>query len=165
MQRLILFRHGKAEAESSSGDDFDRRLTPGGVSACAVMGQRLAAMGLAPDVALVSLAARTRETWAALAESFPAATAVFHRELYLADPNTLRAWGRKAGEGRGVVMIVAHNPGLQDLTVELMRAAGAGGDHILKARTRFPPGTAAVFAFDHPGQPHFQGLYFPERAG
>src|SRR5207237_269271 len=28
MDRLILFRHGKAEPESASGDDFDRRLAP-----------------------------------------------------------------------------------------------------------------------------------------
>ena len=26
MDRLILLRHGKAEADSASGDDFDRRL-------------------------------------------------------------------------------------------------------------------------------------------
>ena len=95
MQRLILFRHGKAEAESDSGDDFDRRLAPAGVSASAVMGQRLAAMGLHPDVALVSASARTRGTWAALAEAFPDVTPTFDKDLYLADPKALRKANRR----------------------------------------------------------------------
>lgn len=165
MQRLILFRHGKAEAESDSGEDFDRRLTPVGVSTTAVMGQRLAAMGLQPDVALVSAAARTRGTWAALAETFPDAIATFDKALYLAEPKTLRQAARSAGEGRGVVMVVAHNPGLQDLTVELMRLAKAAPDDLTRAQRLFPPSTAAVFAFEAPGQPVFEHLLLPERAG
>ena len=37
MNRLILFRHGKAEADSESGEDFDRRLAPSGVAESAAV--------------------------------------------------------------------------------------------------------------------------------
>ena len=68
MDRLILFRHGKAEADSASGDDFDRRLAPRGVRESAAMGRSLAELGMCPDLVLASPSARTRETWAAAAE-------------------------------------------------------------------------------------------------
>src|SRR5687768_17673943 len=48
-----LFR-SKAEPDSDSGDDFDRRLAPRGVRESADMGARLADMGFQPQVALVS---------------------------------------------------------------------------------------------------------------
>ncbi len=51
MKRLILFRHGRAEPHSSSGDDFDRKLDPQGVTEAAVTGRTLADLGLIPDVA------------------------------------------------------------------------------------------------------------------
>ena len=53
MDRLILLRHGKAESESVSGDDFDRRLAPRGVRESAAMARTLAELGFVPDVALV----------------------------------------------------------------------------------------------------------------
>ena len=46
MERLILFRHGKAEPDSESGDDFDRRLAPRGERDSAAMGATLADLGL-----------------------------------------------------------------------------------------------------------------------
>ena len=55
MQRLILLRHGKAEPDSESGEDFDRRLAPRGVRDSAAAGVTLADMGFRPDVALVDL--------------------------------------------------------------------------------------------------------------
>ena len=61
MDRLILFRHGKAEAESASGEDFDRRLAPRGVQESAQMGAQLADMGFHPDVVLVSTKDRDQD--------------------------------------------------------------------------------------------------------
>src|SRR4051794_26996679 len=111
MDRLILFRHGKAEPDSDSGDDFDRRLAPRGVRDSAVMGERLAEMGFAPQVALVSPAARARGTWEAACAAFPGTETRFDDDLYHADSGTIRAVAHKAGKGRGTVMIVGHNPG------------------------------------------------------
>ena len=163
MDRLILFRHGKAEQESASGDDFDRRLAPRGHSESAAMGESLAELGLKPDLALVSPAARARETWAAAEPAFPNAEVRFDKDLYLADPGAIRRAAEKAGNGFGTVMVVGHNPGLQELALLLLIEGSAPSSLISRASRQFPTAAAAVFIIDSNGRPAFDGLFFPER--
>jgi len=163
MDRLILFRHGKAEAESASGDDFDRRLARRGVEESGETAAKLADMGLVPDVALVSTAARTRETWAAAEPHFPNARASFDPDLYHADSEAVRYAAIKAGTGARTVLVVGHNPGLQELTVRLLHEGSAPPSLIARASRQFPTAAAAVFLFDSEGRPSFDGLFFPDR--
>jgi phosphohistidine phosphatase len=163
MDRLILFRHGKAEAESVSGEDFDRRLAPRGIRESAQMGARLADLGFLPDVVLVSPAARTRETWAAAEPSFPKAQPRFENELYHADSRCVRREAERAGKAAATVMVVGHNPGLQELAVRLLTEGHAPTALIARASRQFPTASAAVFLFDSNGRPAFDGLFFPER--
>lgn len=163
MDRLILFRHGKAEQESASGDDFDRRLASRGQRESAAMADRLAELGLKPDLALVSSAARTRETWAAMAPVFPGAEVRVERDLYLADSGTVRRLAETAGRDVATVMVVGHNPGLQELALMLLIEGSAPSSLISRASRQFPTGAAAVFIVDANGRPAFDGLFFPER--
>ena len=119
MDRLILLRHGKAEPDSDSGDDFDRRLAPRGVRESVDMGARLADMGFQPQVALVSPAARARDTWEAAQPAFPTAETRFVDHLYHADSETIRHAAEEAGAGVATVIVVGHNPGMQELTIRL----------------------------------------------
>ncbi|MBS0362741.1 MAG: histidine phosphatase family protein [Proteobacteria bacterium] len=163
MHRLILLRHGKAEAESSSGEDFDRRLAPRGVAESAQMAAQLADMGFFPDVVLVSTAARTRETWAAAEACFPKARARFEPELYHADSHSVRREAERAGVEVGTVMMVGHNPGLQELAIQLLIEGHSPASLVSKAQRNFPTAAAAVFLFDGEGRPAFDGLFFPDR--
>lgn len=163
MDRLILFRHGKAEPESASGEDFDRHLAPRGVQESAEMAARLADLGFLPDAVVVSPAMRTRQTWAAAEASFPKAKARFDDDLYHADSGSLRREAERVGGGVGTVMIVGHNPGLQELTVQLLVEGAAPASLISRATRQFPTAAAAVFLFDDHGRPQFDGLFFPER--
>jgi len=163
MERLILFRHGKAEPESASGEDFDRRLSPRGERESAQMGARLADLGFSPDLVLVSPAARTRETWAAAEPHFAGAKASFDADLYHADSGAVRQEAERAGKAVGTVMVVGHNPGLQELTVQLLTEGSAPPSLIDRARRQFPTASAAVFLFDAHDRPSFDGLFFPER--
>ena len=163
MDRLILFRHGKAEADSASGDDFDRRLAPRGVRESAAMGRSLADLGMCPDLVLASPSARTRETWAAAAEAFPSAEVVFDDDLYHADSGAVRAAAERAGRDRATVMVVGHNPGLQELAVRLLMEGSAPPSLVGRAQRQFPTAAAAVFLFDDNGRPAFDVLFFPER--
>jgi phosphohistidine phosphatase len=163
MDRLILFRHGKAEAESASGEDFDRRLTPRGLRESAQMGETLADLGLKPDLVLVSPAARTRETWTAAEPSFPDARVQFDADLYHADSGAIRHAAERAGKGVGTVMVVGHNPGLQELAVRLLAEGSAPVSLISRAQRQFPTAAAAVYLFDDAGRPAYDGLFFPER--
>ena len=163
MDRLILFRHGKAEPDSDSGEDFDRRLASRGVRESAEMGARLADMGFQPQVALVSPAARARGTWESAQSVFPQAETRFEDHLYHADPHTIRSAAETAGETVGTVIVVGHNPGMQELTVRLLQEGGAPPDLIARAQRNFPTAAAAVFLFDSNGRPHYDGLFFPDR--
>ncbi len=163
MDRLILIRHGKAEADSATGDDIDRRLAPRGSREAAEMAAHLADMGFSPDVALVSTSVRTRETWEAAKVAFPEAEARFEPYLYLASSGTIRAAAEEAGRSCGAVMVVGHNPGLQELVVQLLHEGGAPATLIAQAQRNFPPAASAVFLFDGNGRPHYDGLFIPGR--
>jgi phosphohistidine phosphatase len=163
MDRLILLRHGKAEPESASGEDFDRRLAPRGQAESAEMAARLADLGFLPDLALVSAAARTRETWAAAEPHFPKAKVRVEDELYHADSGAVRHAAARAGASVGTVMVVGHNPGLQELAVRLLTEGSAPASLIARAARQFPTAAAAVFLFDDNGRPQFDGLFFPDR--
>lgn len=163
MDRLILFRHGKAEQDSASGDDFDRRLAPRGERESAEMGETLADLGFRPDVALVSPAARARGTWAAAEASFPQAQVRFEDDLYHADSGAIFRVAREAGQSCRTVMVVGHNPGLHELAVRLLAEGDAPSSLMARATRQFPTAAAAVFLFDSAGRPSFDGLFFPER--
>lgn len=163
MDRLILFRHGKAEHHAPGGEDFDRCLTPRGERESRAMAETLADMGFAPDLVLVSTAARTRGTWAAAEPVFPKARVVFEDELYHAESGVVRQLARRAGQDVGTVMVVGHNPGLQELTVEFLREGACDPALVSRANNQFPTATAAVFLFDAAERPAYDGLFFPQR--
>lgn len=163
MDRLILFRHGKAEPESASGDDFDRKLAPRGVTESAQTAAQLADLGFLPDLVLVSTAARTRETWAAAEACFPNARVRFEDDLYHADSGAVRREAERAGVEAGTIMVIGHNPGLQELAIQLLMEGASPSTLIARASRQFPTAAAAVFLFDAAGRPAFDGLFFPDR--
>ncbi|MCG9916337.1 MAG: histidine phosphatase family protein [Phenylobacterium sp.] len=165
MERLILLRHGKAERESLSGDDFARRLTPRGVKDARTAGERLTDMGFAPDLALVSTAARTRETWEALKGACPTCVMQFYDDLYHAEAQTVLDRVREAAASAKVLMVIGHNPGLHELVLRLLIEGGASADLLRAAQGRFPTSAAAVFLFDGQTRPVYDALMMPPRGG
>ena len=144
MDRLILLRHGKAEADASTGQDFDRALTGRGRRDVALVARELAGGGRAPDLALVSPAARARETWELAAPYFPNAQLQWAPMLYHIDPQGILDLAM--GQAPRVVMVVGHNPGLGELAAFLAREAGHGG------MIGFPTSAAAVVDFAPEGR-------------
>jgi len=163
MRRLILLRHAKAEGDAPSGDDFDRALAPRGQREARAVAAKMAALGLHPDVALVSPALRTRQTFEAVDEALPGAQAHFDRSLYNADAGALRQLAQEAGEDAGTVLVVGHNPGVQELAVRLMAEGHAPAAYLARATIAFPPAAMAVFAMDETGRAVAEGLHLPER--
>ena len=150
MKRLILMRHGEAVRPHAGLEDFDRSLDAEGRAESRRMGLALAAAGYVPDLALVS-AARRPPTSPASAAAFPDDVAVEQgRRFYAASAATLSIAVSEAAERSDTLMVVGHNPGIHQYAVHL--AARAGGPSLY----RFPTGSAAVFAFDDKGRPHFE---------
>jgi phosphohistidine phosphatase len=163
MDRLILLRHGEAEAGSETGGDFGRRLTGRGREASAAVASALADVGLIPDLALVSAAVRTRETWAAMSGLLPGCEVRFEEGLYLAEAPEMQRQVRSAGAA-SVVLLVGHNPGLQELAEALMVEASGPSDTLSRIRSGFPT-SAVAFAFDANGRPTFDGFFQPDPLG
>ena len=70
MLRLLLLRHAKAERGQPGGRDHERALAQRGRDDAPRLGAYLVRHKLVPDLALVSTAARTRETWALATAAF-----------------------------------------------------------------------------------------------
>ena len=164
MRRLIIMRHAKAEKASPTGEDFDRPLSARGEADAALMGRVLAGEGLIPDRALVSGAARTRQTWALAAESFPGAEARYSRALYLADPDEMLA-AIEAESSAETLMVVAHNPGCHALALRLLAAGSAAAGVLRRFDRGFPTASAAVFDVDEAGRAHYDGLFLAAEHG
>jgi phosphohistidine phosphatase len=160
-------RHASAGAAPAGGEDIDRGLTTAGQAEAALVGKALARAGLAPARALVSAAARTRQTWAAMAPSFPHAAARFDDGLYHADSGRLLALVKAQAEDEGdeTVMILGHNPGVHAAAVQLLERASAAPSTIARVQRGFPAATAIAFVVDAAGRLEYDGLYLASDVG
>lgn len=136
---LLILRHAKSDW-TRDGDDFDRPLNARGRRDAPRMGAWLAAQDLIPDRVLSSPARRARQTVEAVAEtlSIPAGDILWDERLYLAQlPLLLDILAATPAEIRRL-LLVGHNPGLEDLLVHL-----AGGSLPQNPDTKLLP-TASV---------------------
>ncbi len=118
MKRLLLLRHGKAEG--SAPDDRKRALVARGKTDSARMGRFLREDAYVPDLILCSDSTRTRQTLDAVQPELQAKPDVkYLTELYLAEPELILALIRKASDRIPSLMIVGHNPGLEQCALAL----------------------------------------------
>lgn len=165
MQRLILMRHAEAERAAGSGRDRDRALSARGRTDAAAMGRALAARGVRPDLALVSPATRTRQTWDLLHDAFGDVQICDDEALFNGGADTLRRLVEAAEEDAGCLMVVAHNPGIHVLAVEYLIESAASPSVLERMTGGFPPGAAAVFSVDAAGRPVLEGWLQPRDLG
>lgn len=113
---LMLMRHAKSDWHTNTAD-IDRPLSGRGRQDAARMGLYLKQKKLKPDRIVVSAAQRTRETADLLLEnlSVPDKHIVFDKELYLADRQTLCEIIELYAADNQSLLILAHNPGMDDL--------------------------------------------------
>ena len=159
MRRLILFRHARAEPRAPNGEDIDRALDATGRQDAVLMGEVLAREGLSPDLALVSRARRTQETWDCLATAFPKAKLQVCDDLYNATAEEISAEIAGVAGQAATILVVAHNPGLHELAIEMMLDARASTGEIDRVAARFPTSTAVAFRVDEEGLPSPEGLF------
>lgn len=150
-RQLLLLRHAKSSWDAHTLSDFDRPLAPRGEKAAPRIGAEIARRGWLPDLALVSPAIRTRETWRLVSSGWPspAPPAAFPEELYEATADELLAEARSAPAKITALLIVGHNPGLEEFA---RRLAGPGSDEkALRSLTeKFPTAGLARFEFAGP---------------
>jgi len=165
MHRLILMRHAKTERAAASGLDRDRALTPRGLDDAALMGHVLAEKRLRPDLALVSSAVRTRQTWDAIHEALGDVEVRIEPRLYDSTPDTLRRFVQDAEDQAGCLLILAHNPGLHLLAMEYLTESAASPSVLDRMAGGFPTGAAAIFEVDLAGRCAYDGFLTPKAFG
>jgi len=144
MKRLLVLRHAKAEADSATGRDFDRRLAERGWKDAANVGRAMRERGLCPDAIIASPAKRVVETLAALSQGYGPLEPDYDQNIYNASPEMLLDAVRKADDRAQTLLLVGHNPGLQLLLLDVTRADDRG----LRARIEGTFPTAALAAVD-----------------
>jgi len=141
----MLLRHAKSDWSQAGQRDHDRDLSARGRTAAPKIAAYLAARALIPDCVLVSSAQRTRETWKLVAAALPAKPrAVFDERIYEAQPENILDAIRDTPASCHCLLVVGHNPGLQDLALMLIKE-GRGLDQLAE---KFP--TAGLAVIDVP---------------
>jgi phosphohistidine phosphatase len=145
MRRVYLLRHAKSSWKDRSLADRDRPLARRGKRAAQAVAGHIEAERIRPDLVLCSPARRSRETLERVMVAFGERVETrFEEALYGASEAELRACLHALPPEVGSVMIVGHNPGLEDLALAL---ASEGADRA-RLEAKFP--TAALATIDLP---------------
>lgn len=135
---VLLLRHAKSSWKDSQLDDFDRPLNGRGRKAAATIGDQLRSESVVIDQVLSSSSVRTRQTVELLfADWKEVPSTTFHDDLYHATPGQMIDQLRQLPSSVNCVMLVAHNPGLEELVNQWTGQA-----------THFPTAAMAQFEFD-----------------
>jgi phosphohistidine phosphatase len=153
---LLILRHAKAQPDAPAGDRA-RELTDRGLRNAAAIGAHLRARLGCPDAIVTSDAQRARHTAELVAAACGfTAPLDLDPQIYGADIPTLLQVVRRLPESTGCVLLVGHNPGLEEVTAALAGPSAA---------VRLPTAGLVHLEFDvarwsevRPGLGRFRGL-------
>ena len=138
MKTLLILRHAKSSWKFPDLSDHDRPLNRRGKRDAPRMGKTLKERGLVPDLVISSTATRAKDTASAVAKhSGYKGKRIRFESLYAAEPGAYLAVLRELADNYQRVLIVGHNPGVEEL-IELL----TGEIHIV------PTCTLAQIEFD-----------------
>lgn len=116
MKTLLILRHAKSNWDNANLDDHERPLNDRGLQDAPRMGHLLKEQNLVPDLIMSSTAERALKTaeLVALAAGYEQIIQT-NRRFYLARPATYLELLQGVPETADCVMIVGHNPGMEEL--------------------------------------------------
>jgi phosphohistidine phosphatase len=167
-RQLLVLRHAKSSWENPMLDDYDRPLAPRGKKAAQRVADRLRSWAVHPEVVLCSSARRAVDTWrhieAALAVDAPI---MIEDSLYGASSVALLRRLEEVSDDVGCVLLVGHNPGLEDLATAL---AGAGKRSLRdELAMKFPTAALLLLSFEggwsdlQPGSATLEQFFKPRK--
>jgi phosphohistidine phosphatase len=123
---LTLFRHAKSGWDDAVARDFDRPLNARGEKAAVLMGTWVKRNGVTFDHVVASPAVRVIDT----IDQFVKGTgeridATWDRRIYLASSATLMDVLRDQSDEYKSIMMVGHNPGMEDLVFDIVPDDGS----------------------------------------
>lgn len=129
-RQLLILRHAKSDWESDASGDFDRPLARRGKHDAPLVGEWLHREGLVPDLVVSSPAERAKETALKVCKSMGLKKegVVLDPDVYAGGLNDLlRVLARCPAEAASV-LLVGHNPGMEELLVFLAGDVADPGD-------------------------------------
>jgi len=147
MKTIYLLRHAKSAGKDTPIADIDRPLSSRGETDAAAMAAYFAKARIEPALVLCSSARRARATLEAVLPGLGRKpVAVLEKGLYQADDRMLLRRLRELDDAVPTVMLVGHNPAIEDLA----RSLADGGDAEAQQRmaAKFPTGSLAVLKTD-----------------
>jgi phosphohistidine phosphatase len=139
MKTLTMLRHAKSGWDDPVSRDFDRPLNPRGRRAARTVALEMKAQGLAFDLVVASPARRVIETLQEVTAAYGAILPQYVQRLYLASTATLLEVVRAAPAEVDRLLLVGHNPGLEELALFLSGSDGAGLRE--EVEVKYPTGT------------------------
>ncbi|WP_217181237.1 histidine phosphatase family protein [Streptomyces sp. AC495_CC817] len=148
LRRLIVLRHAKS-AWPVGVPDHERPLAPRGRRDAPAAGRALADADCLPDLAVCSTAVRARQTWELAAAEWGTPPPVRHdARVYAAEVPELLEVVRETPDRVRTLLLVGHNPGLEELVLDL--AGDALDDALDEVRTKFPTSAIAFLSWHGP---------------
>ncbi len=147
MKTIFLLRHAKSSWNDTVERDFDRPLNNRGRRAAETIGRYFREESVAFDYVVASPAVRVIETLDSVetgaGRSFGA---TFDKRIYMASAMTLFDIVQETDDAHSSVLLVGHNPGLEDLVFML---TPADGTRIRKEiDVKYPTATFCEMVFD-----------------
>jgi phosphohistidine phosphatase len=137
----MLLRHAKSSWSDPTLPDVDRPLSPRGARAARRIADYLRRNGIRPSLVLCSPARRARQTLEAIEPVLgKTSTVELSPELYAASAEALLERLRAVPDSADSVLLIGHNPGLEQLALAL---AERGAD-LPRLREKFPTGALAT---------------------
>lgn len=139
MKDLLLLRHAKSSWEAPGRSDIDRPLNKRGRRAGVLLASWFKAHKCRPALVLCSPARRTRETLELVQAAWGKPPEIHYQErLYLAEADDLLAWLHELSDAIPSVLMIGHNPGLQELALRLLPESAT--DTGARIAGKFPTG-------------------------
>ena len=122
MKRLLVLRHGKSDWDADFRADFDRPLAPRGKKAAVKMAAFIRDNSLTPEVVVSSPAERAARTAQIVTDNLGKVEIRYEPNIYGASSSELVRIVQGLPDDTSSVLIVGHNPGLEEL-VEVLTDA------------------------------------------
>ncbi|TYC98402.1 histidine phosphatase family protein [Arthrobacter echini] len=146
--KLMLLRHAKAEFQQGV-PDHERSLSSRGHADAPLIGRWMVEHDAVPDSILVSTALRTRQTctWVCKELGDKAPTPKLEDDLYAAHPTEMLALINHVPATVTSLLVIAHNPGVQELAMRLA-SARSSERAVMDLATDYPTAGLTVLTFD-----------------
>ncbi len=145
MSRLLLLRHAKAAWAKPGMKDFERPLDEEGILSLSKLAELMKQAGFFPSRVILSASVRTRETAFGLIEHLGVdAETIIDETIYSGGAGQYMQTIRQHGNADNL-MLVGHNPSIEDLALALCSDGEA--ESIDRLHAGFPTAALAIISF------------------